>query len=111
MFPEEAGIYWRYLAIAQYQAGDHEAAIESATKAMQLRAGGDAIDWTLLAMAHGQLGEREKALKWHRRGEDAIVAKKPALYHDLGVLAFNRLRAEADALLETVLNQGKSDSP
>jgi hypothetical protein len=32
---------------------------------MKLRGGGDASDWFVMAMAHGQLGHLEEARKWY----------------------------------------------
>jgi tetratricopeptide (TPR) repeat protein len=59
------GMYWNTLGVAQYRAGDHKAAIETLTKAVELRSGGDAFDWFFLAMAHWQLKHKEEARRWY----------------------------------------------
>jgi tetratricopeptide (TPR) repeat protein len=53
-------IGWTTLGAAQYRNGDWKSAIEALTKSMQLNQGGDATAFCFLAMAHWQLGERER---------------------------------------------------
>ena len=60
----QVGNHWNTLGVAQYRAGDCLAAIESLTKSMELRKGGDAFDWFFLAMAHWQEDHHEEARKW-----------------------------------------------
>jgi tetratricopeptide (TPR) repeat protein len=55
------GVFANTLGAAQYRAGDWKEAIAALEKSMQLRQGGDSFDWFLLAMAHWQLGDKEKA--------------------------------------------------
>ena len=50
--------------LAQYQAGDWKSAIAALEKSMELRNDGDSHDWFILAMAHWQLGEKDKAREW-----------------------------------------------
>jgi tetratricopeptide (TPR) repeat protein/serine/threonine protein kinase len=57
----KAGTLWNTLGVAQYRAGDWKAAIAALDKSMDLLKGGDSFDWFFLAMAHWQLGEKEKA--------------------------------------------------
>jgi eukaryotic-like serine/threonine-protein kinase len=66
--PEES-MYWNMLGMAYYRAGNWKAAIEALDKSMQLRKGGDSFDWYFLAMAHWQLGEKDKA---RQRYEQAV---------------------------------------
>jgi tetratricopeptide (TPR) repeat protein len=60
----KGGHLWNALGIAQYRFGDQKAAIASLEKSMELRQGGDSFDWFFLAMAHWQLGEKDKARIW-----------------------------------------------
>ena len=66
---------------------------------MDLRQGGDAFDWLLLAMARWQLGEKEVALERYTQAQEAIEASKPIFYEYLGIMSVNRLRSEAEMLL------------
>ena len=60
----DAGAYWNTLGVAQYRNGQLSSAIESLMKSLELRDGGDALDFFFLAMAHWQLGNKAEA----RRG-------------------------------------------
>jgi serine/threonine protein kinase len=93
------GLMWRYLALSQYRAGAWQEAQESIEKSMQLRSGGDAIDWLLHAMALWHLDQRSEALHWHTRAQNAIASGQPIWYGDIGVLGFQRLMAEAATAL------------
>jgi serine/threonine protein kinase/Flp pilus assembly protein TadD len=59
------GNYWNTLGAAHYRAGDWNAAIQALKKSMEIRKGGDSIDWSFLAMAHWQLGEKDLARQWY----------------------------------------------
>jgi serine/threonine protein kinase/Tfp pilus assembly protein PilF len=63
----QVGIAWNTLGVAYYRNGDWRAAVSALTKSMELRKGGDGLDWFFLAMAHWQLGERDSALKTYHR--------------------------------------------
>jgi tetratricopeptide (TPR) repeat protein len=95
------GPLWRYLALSQYRAGVWEDARSSIEMSMKLRAGGDPLDWILLAMAQWQLGSHDAAVELYSRAEQAISSATPILYLEMGVLGFQRLRAEATNLLES----------
>ncbi len=69
---------------------------------MDLRQGGDAFDWLLLAMARWQLGQKEQAIQRYAQAQEAINIGKPLFYEYLGVMAVQRLQREA----ETLLGQG-----
>jgi hypothetical protein len=66
---------------------------------MDLRQGGDAFDWLLLAMTHWQLGQKDAAQAMYTQAKSAIQAGKPLFYEYLGVLAVHRLQSEAEILL------------
>jgi len=59
------GQFWNTLGAAHYRAGDWRAATEALGKSIELRNGGDAFDWFLLAMAHWNLGSKDEARKWY----------------------------------------------
>ncbi len=69
---------------------------------MELRAGGDPLDWMLVAMIQWQLGQRAAAEASYARAETAISKGSPILYLDIGALGFRRLHAEAAELLGQV---------
>src|SRR6185369_5444280 len=57
----EFGRAWTALGAARYRAGDWQRAAAALQKSLQLRKGNGAAEELFLAMAHGQLGEKEKA--------------------------------------------------
>src|SRR5262249_11832294 len=62
--PENAG-YWTGLALAEYRAGDLDAALRAEAKALELRKGGsNRGDWQLLAVIHLGRGDHEQARWW-----------------------------------------------
>jgi dipeptidyl aminopeptidase/acylaminoacyl peptidase len=92
--PKE-GTFWNTLGVTQYRAGDWKAAIEALKRSMELRNGGDSFDWFFLAMAHWQLGEKERA---RQRFDQAVqwMEKNQPQNEEL-----RRFRAEAEQLLGT----------
>ena len=99
VLPPSAGHYWRYLALAQYRSQQWQDAANSIQRAMDLRQGGDAFDWLLLAMAQWQLGQKNAALEKYAQAQEAIKTRKPLFYEYLGVMAVQRLQQEAEALM------------
>jgi tetratricopeptide (TPR) repeat protein len=87
------GIYWNTLGVAQYRAGDHEAAIKALGKSTELGSGGVACDWFFFAMAHWQLKHTEEARRWYDKGAAWMEKNKS---DDEELLRF---RAEAEDLL------------
>jgi serine/threonine protein kinase len=71
------GNSWNTLGVAQYRAGEWQAAIDALGKSMELRGGGDAWDWLFLAMAHWQLGNKDEARKWYDQGVQWMQKNKP----------------------------------
>jgi hypothetical protein len=84
--------------LSEYRSGAWQEAQASLQKSMELRSGGDAMDWLLAAMVHWQLDERARALELYARAQSAISTGQPILYGDVGVLGFKRLVAEAAEL-------------
>jgi serine/threonine protein kinase len=88
------GAFWNTLGVAYYRAGDWHAAIEALKKSMALRLGGDGYDWFFLAMAHWQLGEKERARQWYQRAVKSMEKMRPEQYE------LPEFKAEAEAQLE-----------
>jgi eukaryotic-like serine/threonine-protein kinase len=88
------GHHWNTLGIAHYRAGGHKAAIAALGKSMELRKGGDSLDWFVLAMAHWKLGEKDKAREWYDKAVEWMDQNEP------NNKELRRFRAEAAELLE-----------
>jgi tetratricopeptide (TPR) repeat protein len=98
--------FWNTLGAAHYRAGDWQKAVTALGKSMELRKGGDSIDWFFLAMAHWRLGEKDKARQWFDRAVqwmDKNQRKGDELH---------RFRAEAEELLkrEPAARNNQSDT-
>ncbi len=52
------------LALAEYRSGHWAESLAAGERSMELRKGGDAYDWFLLAMARWQKGDKDEARKW-----------------------------------------------
>jgi tetratricopeptide (TPR) repeat protein len=89
------------LGVAHYRAGDDQAAVVALAKSVEMRQGGDAVDWLFLAMAHQKLGHHDEARKWYDQAVKWLekngewLAKDPARAEELG-----RFRTEAAEVLE-----------
>jgi uncharacterized protein HemY len=90
--PKE-GLYWKTLGVARYRADDWKGAVTAVEKSMELRRGGDAADGFVLAMAHWQLGEKDRARQWYDKAAASMEKNQPK---NQGLIRF---RAEADELL------------
>jgi tetratricopeptide (TPR) repeat protein len=90
---EKEGNYWNTLGAAHYRNGEWTAAIVALEKAIQLRQGGDSLDWYFLAMACWQSGEKEKGRKWFDQAVQRMEKSQPN--HE----ELRRLRVEAEKLL------------
>jgi serine/threonine protein kinase/tetratricopeptide (TPR) repeat protein len=73
----QAGICRYTLATALYRAADYQAAIVALGDSMQMRMGGNSIDWFLLALAHGKLGEKDQARAWYDRAVSWMDTNQP----------------------------------
>ncbi|HEX5269196.1 MAG TPA: protein kinase [Gemmataceae bacterium] len=103
VFRPEDGNVWNTLGVAHYYAGDPRAAAEALEKAVQKsrrsnghlaeKGEGSAYDFFFLAMAHWQLGEKDKAKDWYDRAVAWMDRNKPRDEE------LHRFRAEAAALL------------
>jgi tetratricopeptide (TPR) repeat protein len=96
---DSGGLHWRCLAIAQYRAGDYHAAVDAAHAAMARLQGGDSIDWMILALALWQNGDRSEARRQFEKAVQSIEQHRPILFGDMGPLAIDHLREEAEMLM------------
>jgi WD40 repeat protein/serine/threonine protein kinase/tetratricopeptide (TPR) repeat protein len=114
------GNSWHTLGVAHYRAEEWKDALAALGKSMELRGGGDSFDWFFLAMAHGQLSEKESAGTWydaavlwmykHRAGDEPLrrlaleaaeLLRQPPLPGPAAILVFTP--AEAAAIWTRVL--------
>jgi tetratricopeptide (TPR) repeat protein len=63
---------WNTLGVACYRARNWNDAIAALERSMQLNSGGESFDWFFLAMAHWQLGHKDKAHKWYEKAVEQI---------------------------------------
>jgi eukaryotic-like serine/threonine-protein kinase len=89
----KAGAYWLTLGAASYRASDWKEATAALKKSMELRQGGDSVDWFFLAMAHWKLGNKEEARQWYEKAVQWMVEKNPKNEE------LRRFRAEAAEIL------------
>jgi serine/threonine protein kinase len=90
----DAGNYWNTLGVAYYRLGDYQAAVETLTRSMALRSGGDGYDWFFLAMAQWRLGQKEQARGWYEKAANRMHTMRPEEFELPG------FKAEADAVLQ-----------
>jgi tetratricopeptide (TPR) repeat protein len=98
------GNLWNTLGVAQYQAEDWNAAIESLKKSVDLRNGGDAYDWFFLAMAHHQLKHIVEGRKWYDKAAEWMDKNGP--HHE----QLSPFRQQAAELLGIAAPQPKSST-
>jgi serine/threonine protein kinase/Tfp pilus assembly protein PilF len=92
------GEIWNTLGVAQYRAGDWNAAVESLQRSMDHRDGGDSYDWFFLAMAQWQLDKKDDARRWYDKAVD--WTDKHQHMDPLASAELRQFRAEADKLLK-----------
>jgi tetratricopeptide (TPR) repeat protein len=85
-----AGHYWNTLGVAQYRAGEWQAASLAIERSMTLRDGGDSYDWFIMAMIRQKTNENAKAREWFDKA-DAWAEKNDPKNEEL-----RRFRAEAE---------------
>jgi len=90
----KSGDFWNTLGVAHYRAGDWQVAVASLSKSMKLTKGGNSIDWFFLAMAHWELGDKNKAREWYDKAVTWMDKNRPQ------DAELRRFRAEAEALLK-----------
>jgi tetratricopeptide (TPR) repeat protein len=87
------GNCWNTLGVAHYRNGEWQESIAALMKSVQLRQGGDGSDFFFLAMAHWQLGEKDKARTWYDQAVAWMNKNKPSGDE------LKRFHVEATALL------------
>jgi superkiller protein 3 len=100
--PQEGSI-GHTLGVALYRAERWKEAVAALEKSMELRKGGDSIDWFFLAMAHWKLGEKDKAHAWYDRAVQWMDKNSPRSEE------LRRFREEAAGLLK--IHDDKSKPP
>ena len=95
----ENGRWWHLLGVAQYCASQYHDAVESLSRSMELRAGGDSFDRLFLAMASWQLGKKQKAREWYAQAAEYIDQRGRRVTLDFTSLDLERFRAQADRLI------------
>jgi tetratricopeptide (TPR) repeat protein len=97
--------YLNTLGAARYRAGRLREAIQALEEGMKVHGkGGIVEDWLLLAMAHHQLGQADRAWHWFTKAAEALDREEP----DSTVAWYERLqrrvlRREADELLRRAI--------
>jgi tetratricopeptide (TPR) repeat protein len=87
------GTYLNTLGVAHYRNRAWKDALEPLFLSVALRKGGNSFDFFFLAMAHWQLGEKDRARNWYARAVAWMEKHKPKDKELLYV------RAEAEALI------------
>jgi tetratricopeptide (TPR) repeat protein len=94
------------LGLAQYRAGDWNAARDTLQKSLELGQGGGSPFWfgrttLFLATSHWQLGEKEKARTSYQQAIEWMEKKQPELVKDSGRWnELRRFRAETESVME-----------
>jgi serine/threonine protein kinase/tetratricopeptide (TPR) repeat protein len=84
---------WNTLGVAHYRAGDATAAVAALHQSTELRRGGNGYNWFFLAMAHWQLGEKDKAREFYDQAVQWTDTNRPRDEE------LRRFRAEAAELM------------
>jgi len=58
---------WNTLGVAHYRVGDWKESARALDRSVKFPGGGTGADFFFLAMAHWQLGEKDKAREWYDR--------------------------------------------
>jgi tetratricopeptide (TPR) repeat protein len=90
----ESGMAWNIRGLALYRAGDFHAALEALKRAVRLHAGGDSVDWFLLAMTYCRLGRQAEGRQWYDRALQWRADK-----NRVSVVELRLLRNEAAQLI------------
>ncbi len=85
--------YWNTLGVARYRARQWNEALAALDRSCQLGGGGNAFDFFFIAMAHYQLGQKEKADEFYVKAVHDSEGGSPLLE------PVHHLRQEAEGLL------------
>jgi tetratricopeptide (TPR) repeat protein len=100
---DDKGIFLNTLGVAQYRAGQWQSAVGTLQESMKHRSGGDPEDWFFLAMAYGQLGQKDEARQWYDK------ATKWMKDHESKNWELQRFQEEASKLLKIENQKASSD--
>jgi tetratricopeptide (TPR) repeat protein/serine/threonine protein kinase len=96
------GASWNTLGVALYRAGEWKAAIAALEKVRELEKSSNSFNDFFQAMAHWQLGEKEKARQWCEKAVEWMDKNDPKNEE------LRRFQAEAEELLRV---KAKTDEP
>lgn len=68
---------WKTLGVARYRNGDFQESIDALKKSVELASDGGGIDFLFMALAHWQLGDKDQALHWYKKGTRWIDKNQP----------------------------------
>jgi eukaryotic-like serine/threonine-protein kinase len=96
------GHFHTTLGVAYYRLDSAAPAVVAAlNKSVELRKGGDVVDWLFLAMAHGQQGNCKEGRKWYDQAVQWLEKNKETLANDKArAEELRRFRSEAEVVLE-----------
>ena len=94
-------LFWNTLGVAYYGAESWKAAIDALGKSLELQ-GHNGCDFLFLAMAHWQLGQKDKARQWYQKAVERMEKNRPERMEKsrLWDEELRRFQAEAAELLE-----------
>lgn len=98
--PDPTGLMLRYVALAHYRTGNRIAARDESLRSIQVRQGGDAIDWLIASMACHNVGEHESAIQHYEKAVKAIDENRTVVFGEYGPAVVDLLREEACSLLQ-----------
>ncbi len=73
----QVGDYWNTLGVALYRNRSDEEAVAVLTRSIELRGGGDGLDWYFLSMAHARQGDEGLAVEWFERALTWCLTQDP----------------------------------
>jgi eukaryotic-like serine/threonine-protein kinase len=94
----DTAMFWNTLGVAYYRAGEWTKAMAALEKSLAFQAGHEGFDWIFLAMAHQQLGEKDKA---RARYDKAVVWIEKNRPQDEELRRFREEAAELLGLMKT----------
>jgi tetratricopeptide (TPR) repeat protein len=100
----EAGAFWNTLGLAEYRAGNWDAAVGALEKSIELKGEGDCVDRLFMAMASWQLGDKRKAQESYREALRWMKKFGPA------TLELRSFQEEASGLLGPLPAAGAMDN-
>jgi serine/threonine protein kinase/Tfp pilus assembly protein PilF len=73
------GKAWSVLGVARYRMGRWQPAADALRTAVELRDGGDCVDWLFLAMAHARLRSKDEAQMWYDKAAAWMESNPPEI--------------------------------